>query len=205
MQWTPEQIEDMTALGIDPGTLPAGAPPATVTVEAEAQSQDLPGVGDKAGHYSREYQPDLLAAWVACGLNPATLPVCDAPAAATPVKDDDNNDLTDIEFGAVQPLLPPEPLTQDSIPNKAVLDALLWCNQRAGRRTTQIPSRYGSHVGIRKRAFERWAVARVWDRILASLDGLEGLSELRRHDLKKIATAQARRGERIRACRSGAR
>ncbi len=140
------------------------------------------------------------------GIDPTTLPSGpfqprNFPENAVPDGMTEIQDLSDEEFGLLQPHLAPEPRNSEAISNGEVLNALLWC--RATRRAlTHLPARYGSAEAIRKRA-ERWAIAGVWDRLGDALAGLD-LSERRRAELRRLCDAYGRRGERIRRDRRAA-
>lgn len=137
------------------------------------------------------------------GVDPALVP-CPGERPERPVEPvvrEPGGDLADAEFAALEPALPPEPRQAGALSNRAVLDALLWV-QRASKRLTQVPARYGSPEAIRKRA-ERWAVSGDWDRILERLDTLS-LSVAKREAIRRLAQFHSHRGVRIRQSRRSA-
>lgn len=110
-----------------------------------------------------------------------------------------DSDLSDAEFEMLRAFFPPEPFGENALPNSVVLNALLW-SRRASRKLTQLPARYGgSPDAVRKRC-QRWAVARIWERVLSELESVQ-LGESRRAELRSLCLVQARRGERIRRSR----
>lgn len=139
------------------------------------------------------------------GIDPNTLPPletadsgrCDRDLPVSRAIPD--SDLSDLEFELLSACFPPEPASENAIPNSVVLNALLW-SRRASRKFTQLPARYGgSPEAVRKRC-ERWAVAGVWDRVLGALESVQ-LGEWRRAELRALCVLQIRRGERIRRSR----
>lgn len=144
---------------------------------------------------------NMISAALILGIDPATLPNRDnrrSTCAETATRERlvaAHEDLTDEEFGLIQPHLPPEPRSAESIPNRKVVNGLLW--SRSERHAlTRVPARYGSAEAIRKRA-ERWAIAGVWDRLDSGLADLD-LAEHRRAELRRLCVAYRRKGERIR-------
>lgn len=111
-------------------------------------------------------------------------------------------DLTNQEFEQLNTYLPPEPRANGSAENRAVLNALLWSRQR-GRSLTQLPTAYGISPEAARKRSERWAIACVWDRMLAAMDAFS-LSFERREQLRALCVDQARRGTRIRNRRAKA-
>ncbi len=134
------------------------------------------------------------------GIDPALVP-CPGERLERPVDPavrEPDGDLTDAEFAALEPALPPEPRLAGALSNRTVLDALLWV-QRTRKKLTQLPTRYGSPEAIRKRA-ERWAVSGDWDRLLERLDTLS-LTVAKRESIRRLAQFQSYRGARIRKSR----
>ena len=136
------------------------------------------------------------------GLDPSTLPVPDdaPPIDLVPCNGNSlhlkHQDLSDVEFDNIAPILPSEPRILGAMSNRTFIDALLWC-QSSGRALTELPERYGkSHDAVRKKA-QRWAVAGAWDRIVCHLDDVS-LSERRRAELRRLGGCYAKRGELIR-------
>jgi transposase len=150
-----------------------------------------------------EWSPEQIKIFAALGIAPEALPhpLSDAPTPAAPEPMTEKWDLTDAEYCTIQHLMPLEPKQQNALPNRTVLDALLWA-QRTGKKLTQLPARYGSAEAVRKRC-ERWAVGGAWGRLFAALDKIDLRTTLR-SDLRNIATTQARRGDRIRDFRAAA-
>lgn len=145
---------------------------------------------------------EALEAFAALGIVPNTLP----PFVRRSETNDElasppslSPELTEEEAELILPLLPPESRQAHSIPNRALVDALLWARQ-SGKRLTQLPSRFGTSESVRKRS-ERWAIAGIWDGLLTRLEGLP-LSDRRRIQLRSLCIEQARRGMRIRKGRA---
>lgn len=145
-----------------------------------------------------DWSEEALDAFKALGIAPKTLPdfVKRVETSDEPAPPERNySELTDAEAKLISPFLPAESRQSGSIANRTVIDALLWARQ-SGKRFTQLPAVFGSPDSVRKRA-QRWAVAKVWDGLLARLETLQ-LSEPRRVQLRAICIEQAKRGERIR-------
>lgn len=137
------------------------------------------------------------------GIDPALVPypVERPEQPVEPVSRESDGDLTDAEFAALEPALPPEPRQAGALSNRSVLDALLWV-QRTRKKLTQLPTRYGSPEAIRKRA-ERWAVSGDWDRLLDRLDTLS-LTVAKREAIRRLSHFRSVQGIRIRQFRSSA-
>ena len=141
--------------------------------------------------------PEILRALGVC-------PEIILPLLATPVgvavaaAQAEQPGLTDIEFEHIAHALPPEPRQNGALPNRDVIDALLWQvrNRKVG---TQLPARLGSAEALRKKV-ERWSVSCVFDRLLVELDRV-GDAISWSADLRKIALGHMRRGQRIRKFR----
>lgn len=135
------------------------------------------------------------------GIDPKTLPDGEAPLEAKLAIEGrreyeaEETALTDAEYEMLEPHLPPDPRIEGALKNRDVLSALIWAHA-TGRALTHLPSPYGSSDAVRKRA-ERWAVARVWDRLSDAIPTLD-LSTRRRLALQSVCLAQKRRGARIR-------
>jgi transposase len=151
-----------------------------------------------------DWSEEALDAFKALGIAPKTLPHC--VERAEPVYEPDPpernySELSDEEAEVIMPFLPAESRQSGSVSNRVVIDALLWVRQ-SGKRFTQLPAVFGSPDSVRKRA-QRWAIAHVWDGLLAQLETLQ-LSEPRRAQLRAICIEQAKRGDRIRRERASA-
>ena len=81
----------------------------------------------------------------------------------------DRNELTDVQWGRLRPLLPPQkPRTgRPANDHRTVLEGILWV-LRTGSPWRCLPARFGSWKTVSSR-FYRWQRAGVWDRILADL------------------------------------
>lgn len=76
-------------------------------------------------------------------------------------------DLTDFEWGLVQPLLPNKPRGVPRVDDRRVLNGIFWV-LRTGSPWRDLPGRYGPPTTIYNR-FNRWAKAGVWVRIFEKL------------------------------------
>jgi len=143
-----------------------------------------------------ENENDQEALWLAAsvvGISANTLPPAGFERPLT--ERAYTGDLTDAEFDAIRPYLPPEPRQAHFTTNRHVVDALIWV-LRSQRKRSQLPACYGSLDSVRKRS-ERWGVSGVWDRLLEQLP-LLGLTDMRKKELMIIAITEGRRGQRIR-------
>src|SRR5512134_1829831 len=73
-------------------------------------------------------------------------------------------DLTDFEWGVIEPLLPrgkPGPRRKN---DRRVLNGIFWV-LRAGAPWRDLPERYGPYTAAYNR-FNRWRKAGVWDRLM---------------------------------------
>lgn len=146
---------------------------------------------------------EQLEAMRGLGIDPTLVP-CPGERPERPIEPvvrEPDGDLTDAEFAALEPVLPPEPRQAGALSNRAVLDALLWV-QRTRKKLTQLPVRYGSPEAIRKRA-ERWAISGDWDRLLERIDALS-FSVAKREAIRRLAQFHSIRGVRIRQSRLSA-
>jgi transposase len=78
-------------------------------------------------------------------------------------------DLTDAQWGRLEPHLPPErPRTgRPNAPHRRIINGILWV-LRTGAPWHDLPARYGP-VGTVSSRFYRWRAPGVWDRALAAL------------------------------------
>ena len=74
------------------------------------------------------------------------------------------NELTEHEWGIIQPLLPNKPRGVPRVDDRRVLNGILW-RCRTGSPWAEIPERYGPSTTCYNR-FVRWRKAGVWDRLL---------------------------------------
>ena len=89
--------------------------------------------------------------------------------AATLGRMDNRHDLTDAQWAAIEPHLPPQkPSTgRPNRPHRNVLNAILW-RLRTGAPWRDLPARFGPWETIYSR-FRRWKERGVWDLVLAAL------------------------------------
>ena len=76
-------------------------------------------------------------------------------------------DLTDFEWGVIQPLLPNKPRGVPRVDDRRVLNGIFWV-LRSGARWADLPERYGPPTTIYNR-FNRWRRAGVWDRLMDAI------------------------------------
>ena len=76
-------------------------------------------------------------------------------------------DLTDFEWGVIEPLLPNKPRGVPRVDDRRVLNGIFW-RLRTGAPWADIPSRYGPHTTCVNR-FNRWRKAGHWARILEAV------------------------------------
>jgi transposase len=76
-------------------------------------------------------------------------------------------DLTDAEWGVVEPLLPPHGLGRARVDDRRVLDAIFYL-LRTGAPWRDLPGRYGPYTTAYNR-FNRWSRRGVWGRVFEAL------------------------------------
>lgn len=76
-------------------------------------------------------------------------------------------DLTDFEWGLIQPVLPDKPRGVARLDDRRVLNGIFWV-LRTGSPWRDLPERYGPPTTIYNR-FNRWAKAGVWLRVFETL------------------------------------
>ena len=76
-------------------------------------------------------------------------------------------DLTDFEWGLIQPLLPNKPRGVARVDDRRVLNGIFWV-LRTGSPWRDLPERYGPYTTVYNR-FSRWAKAGVWVRVFETL------------------------------------
>jgi len=76
-------------------------------------------------------------------------------------------DLTDVEWGLIQPLLPNKPRGVPRVDDRRVLNGIFWI-LRTGSPWRDLPERYGAYTTVYNR-FNRWAKAGVWVRVFEEL------------------------------------
>ena len=79
------------------------------------------------------------------------------------------HELTDAQWGRLEPLLPPQrPRTgRPAKDHRTVLNGILWI-LRTGAPWRDVPERYGSWNTVWSR-FRRWRESGVWDHVLRTL------------------------------------
>lgn len=76
-------------------------------------------------------------------------------------------DLTDFEWGVIQPLLPNKPRGVPRVDDRRVLNGIFWV-LRTGAPWRALPQGYGPYTTCYNR-FVRWRKAGVFDRIMAAV------------------------------------
>ena len=76
-------------------------------------------------------------------------------------------DLTDFEWGLIQPLLPNKPRGLARVDDRRVLNGIFWV-LRTGSPWRDLPERYGPCTTVYNR-FNRWTKAGVWVRVFEEL------------------------------------
>lgn len=76
-------------------------------------------------------------------------------------------DLTDFEWGLIQPLLPNKPRGKPRVDDRRVLNGIFWV-LRTGSPWRDLPERYGPYTTAYNR-FNRWAKAGVWVQVFETL------------------------------------
>ena len=73
-------------------------------------------------------------------------------------------DLTDFEWGVIDPLLPKDRRGRKPRNNRRVLNGIFWV-LRTGAPWRDLPERYGPYTTAYNR-FNRWRKAGIWDRLM---------------------------------------
>jgi len=76
-------------------------------------------------------------------------------------------DLTDFEWGVIQPLLPNKPRGVPRVDDRRVLNGIFWVS-RTGAPWRALPEGYGPYTTCYNR-FVRWRKAGVFDRIMSAM------------------------------------
>ncbi len=76
-------------------------------------------------------------------------------------------DLTDFEWGVIEPLLPNKPRGVPRVDDRRVLNRIFWV-LRSGAPWRDLPERYGPRTTCYNR-FVRWRKAGVWDRLMDAI------------------------------------
>ena len=76
-------------------------------------------------------------------------------------------DLTDFEWGVIEPLLPMDRRGPKPQNNRRVLNGIFWV-LRAGAPWRDLPERYGPYTTAYNR-FNRWRKAGIWDRLMDAI------------------------------------
>ncbi len=76
-------------------------------------------------------------------------------------------DLTDFEWGLIQPLLPNKPRGKPRVDDRRVLNGIFYI-LRTGSPWRDLPERYGPYTTVYNR-FNRWAKAGVWVQVFEAL------------------------------------
>ena len=76
-------------------------------------------------------------------------------------------DLTDFEWGLIQPLIPNKPRGVARVDDRRVLNGIFWV-LRTGSPWRDLPERYGPYTTVYNR-FNRWAKAGVWISVFRAL------------------------------------
>ena len=76
-------------------------------------------------------------------------------------------DLSDKEWGIIEPLLPNKPRGVPRVDDRRVLNGIFWV-LRTGAPWEDMPERYGPRTTVYNR-FVRWRKAGVWERVLKHL------------------------------------
>ena len=76
-------------------------------------------------------------------------------------------DLTDTEWGVIEPLLPPHGMGKARVDDRRVLDAIFYI-LRTGAPWRDLPARYGPYTTAYNR-FNRWSRKGVWGQVFEAL------------------------------------
>ena len=77
------------------------------------------------------------------------------------------HELSDAEWGRLQPLLPPHRAGRARRDDREIVNGIVW-KLATGAPWRDLPERYGSWATVYTR-FRRWTLAGVWDRIFAAV------------------------------------
>ncbi len=83
-------------------------------------------------------------------------------------------DLSDAEFGLIEPLLPPTRQGGERRDDRQVLNGIFYV-LRTGIPWDDLPARYGPHTTVYNR-FNRWAKQGIWQRIFDEMAGRHAAS-----------------------------
>lgn len=78
-------------------------------------------------------------------------------------------DLSDTEWGIIEPLLPPTRQGGERRDDRQVINGIFYV-LRTGIPWDDLPGRYGPHTTVYNR-FNRWAKQGIWDHIFEELAG----------------------------------
>jgi transposase len=76
-------------------------------------------------------------------------------------------DLSDFEWGIIEPLLPKDRRGRKPRNNRRVLNGIFWV-LRTGAPWRDLPERYGPYTSAYNR-FNRWRKAGIWDRLMDAI------------------------------------
>jgi transposase len=76
-------------------------------------------------------------------------------------------DLSDFEWGLIQPLLPNKPRGKPRVDDRRVRNSIFWV-LRTGSPWRDLPERYGPYTTVYNR-FNRWAKTGVWVQVFETL------------------------------------
>ena len=77
------------------------------------------------------------------------------------------HEMTDVEWGRLQPLLPPRKAGRRRRDDRQVINGIVW-KLATGAPWRDLPERYGPWATVYTR-FRRWTIAGVWERIFAAV------------------------------------
>lgn len=83
-----------------------------------------------------------------------------------------STDLADLDWSAIQSVLPTKTRGIKRVDDRRVLNGIVW-RLRTGGAWAGIPKRYGPHTTCQSR-FRRWRDAGVWDRIVQAVLAARG-------------------------------
>jgi len=76
-------------------------------------------------------------------------------------------DLTDFEWGIIEPVLPKGRRGRQPQNNRQVMNGIFWV-LRTGAPWRDLPERYGPYTTVYNR-FNRWRRAGIWDRLMVAV------------------------------------